>query len=500
MDRHVLKKFLFFFVFFVCFAKYTGGKFLQKEITKETMGVINSKASKHVVERKSLMLFNNLIYLMYKCDKYIGILRYRKTNANLYLLSKGQVATIFKARRDLIKEIGEKIAFFEKKKSGYAFFIGKLYKLAEPFIEGGFRGLSDQESNSLVDEFIKHIEIILPENYSDEYFNNEAKELKKLMVINKKREKIKKYVLLSIVAVISLAVLYRYRKSICNLFKNFFDNQIVKPLRNLRDWLFTSYEEDDLMNMTPEEILRDLEAQKKVVKEKVKDLVVNLDPRVVDPEIGKKSLDGIIEQAKLEGLEGFVAKCIRKAKTMPSKARIKKAKPGWIEWFLFGNKLNKIFGMPPKEKVLEIEIKGLLTRIAATKLLVEAKDGIDSNKLTLILGSFLPLTLASYSFYNLYSRVHNWYYEIPKKKKEINEIMFKLNDIINRNIGSDVISAEDQGFLCYLTNKFKWCLAVVPENVRSSIAKDLSYISSCANYIDKKLQILQSMKIMLYTG
>jgi len=456
---------------------------------------IPQKNSRHFVERKSLMLFNNLIYLMSKCDKYIDAWQFRKKNLNFYLVSKGDFFKIVKARRDLVREIESRIDYFDKKKMIYAAFIGKLYNLAEPFIESTFLKLGDEEVNLYVERFIKEVGFILPDTFSDDYFNDELQELKKFAPQHHKNDKILAYGLGVGASLVVATLLVAYRKSLYNLGKNFLVNQVYKPLRNLKNCLFSDASEYDLLDMSAQELLQDIEAQKNILKDKIKAFILES-----DPEVSPEALESILQEAKKEGFESFVTQCIQKASQGVHNQK-NTSKQGWLEWLFIGNRLRNIFGMPLREKFLEIEIKALLSRLAATKLLYEAKDGIDSNKLTMVLGSLLPVSLVGYGCYKLYQKLYGAYYGIPKKKRDINEIIFKMSDIVNRNMGNKTMSEDDQGLLCYLAHRFKLCLSVVAENIRESFEKDLSYISSVRLAdVNKKLQILQSMKIMLYTG
>jgi len=486
--RSYFCKFFVFLVFLVGTTSLWGNR------VKISVG--QEKNRRHFVERKSLMLFSNLLYLMDECDEYRDAWHFRKKNINLYLVSKGEILEIVKARRDLIREIEKKIEFFDNKKIEYAHFMGKLYKLAEPFIESSFLKLKKEEIAVHIENFIEKINDILPEDFSDNYFNDQLQELKKVAPQSDKHNKVKKYALGICTSFIALVLLVKYRKSVYNLFRNFFVNQLFKPLRNLKNCLFAGVADNDLLDMSVEEILQNLEVQKDALQNKIKQFIL-----LADPQVSEDALHDIVEQAKKEGFESFVVRCIRVAQENPGSKKTG-SKPGWIEWFLIGNRFKEIFGMPPKEKLLELEIKGLLSRLAATKLLYDAKDGIDSNKLTIILGSMLPVCLATYGCYNLYNKIHGWYYGISKKKKDVNEIIFKMSDIINRNMGntSAQLPEEDQGLLCYLAHRFKLCLIVVPETIRSSFEKNLFYISSGTTNANEKLQILQSMKIMLYAG
>ncbi|EKD23341.1 MAG: hypothetical protein ACD_82C00110G0002 [uncultured bacterium] len=169
-----------------------------------------------------------------------------------------------------------------------------------------------------------------------------------------------------------------------------------------------------------------------------------------------------------------------------------------MEWLFFGDKVSEVLGMSAKGKLLETEIKVLLSRFIVTKLLADAKDGIDSNKITMILGSMMPITLTCFGVYKIFSKSYELYRGIPKKKKDIDDMMLKISAIINKNISKKCFNAQDQGFLCYYVNRCKKSLDVVAEHLRPNILADLSYISSSLNLMYEKMQILQSLKIMLY--
>jgi len=493
--RVLLGSFCFLFLSFFIQSLVFAYNNKESKLTRVDVGVYDetNKANRYAVERKSIMIFKNLLYLMEKCDEYIELWSYRKDNVHLYLLSKVEIATFVKARRDVVKEIEAKIEFFDKKKCDYAEFLGKLYELAEPFIRRSYCLLSQQESNDLISQFVQHIDQVLPVHYSDSYFNDELKEINKVAPQCYPKSKFKRYALGAFGAIVTIILLYYCRKKIYNLSRNFLTNQVYKPLRNLHNCLFRSSDDYDFLDMSVEEMLRDLEAQKEVLRSKIKDLV-----KAIDPQVEREFLDGLIEQAKSGGLEAFVAKCIKKAKDSPVSESLKESKPGWIEWFLLGSRVRDALGMSPREKLLELEIKGLLSRLVATQLLVEAKDAIDSNKLNMILGSLLPAVLATVGSYKLLYKVYAWYKEIPKKKRMIHAFMFHISDIINRNIDKQKMGYQDQGHICYLTHRFQDCLSVVPDAIKKSFERDLYYISSCKNPVDKKMQILQSMKIMLY--
>ena len=403
IKRVLLGVFICFGILFTAKSKlvYSGAKLEQLSVFK---------ANRYAIECKSIMLFKNFLHLMKKCDEYIELWNYRKKNINLYLLSKVAIGKLVKARRDVVKEIEAKIAFFENKKHEYAKVLGALYVLAEHFIEGSCRLLSKEENEQLVNQFVEHIDQFLPGNYSDSYFNDELKEIKKTAPEYYPKNKCKRYVLSAGVTIMAMGLVCYCRKSIYNLFRNFLTNQVYKPLRNLHNCLFRSADDYDFLDMSVEEMLNDLEAQKDVLKNKIKDLVM-----AADPQVECEFLDGLIDQAKVGGLENFVAKCIQKARKSPVREGLKESKPGWLEWFFIGNRIRDVFGMSPREKLLEVEIKGLLSRLAATKMLVDVKDGIDSNKLTMIFGSLLPVVLTTFGGYKLSHKIYGWYSGIAKE-------------------------------------------------------------------------------------
>lgn len=453
----------------------------------------DTKSLIRIVERKSISIFNNIINLMYKCDKYEDFWNYRKKNLSLYMLSSGKIVNILKARRDVLTLIDKKLEFFENKKKEYAIFAGNLYKLAEVFIDGSNLDIKEGDINNFLNEFTKKIDSILPKNYSESYFIDERKELKKNMPDNKKEELRKKYYLAGAGTILALVLVIKYRKVLGNFVVNLWSNQIVKPIRSLRDWFLLDTSKDDFLSLSQEEMLVDLEAQKGVIKDKIIDLAIELDPKV-----NKATLGMIMKKAKEAGVEGIVAKCIKKGRGNETRVIQAKTKPGWIEWLFFGDKVSEVLGMSAKGKLLETEIKVLLSRLVVTKLLADAKDGIDSNKITMILGSMMPIVLTSFGVYKIFSKSYELYRGIPKKKKDIDDMMLKISAIINKNISRKSFNAQDQGFLCYYVHRCKKSLDVVAEHLRPNILADLSYISSSLNLMYEKMQILQSLKIMLY--
>lgn len=467
---------------------------LSQNVYAGKLGLKDEKKSViNILEKKSVSIFNNIISLMYKCDKYIEFWQYRKQNLSFYLISNGKFTNILKARRDLLAEIEKKIEFFENKKIQYAIFVGNLYKIAEPFIEGVTVDVKENEINNFAKDFSKKIELVLPKDYSDSYFQDERKDLKSIMPDTKKQDMRKKYYLAGAGTIVVAVLLLRYRKVLSNFVSNFFSNQIIKPIRSLRDWFLADNNSNAFLSMSPEQMLIDLEAQKSVLKGKVADLAKELDPK-----INKVTLDSIMEQAKSAGVEEIVAKCIKKGRGAASSVVKSKTKPGWIEWLFFGNKVSEILGMSAKGKLLETEIKVLLSRLLVTKLLIEGKDIVDSNKITIVLASLMPMVIAGLGVYTVASKSYELYHGIPKKRKDIDSMMLKISGIIHRNIGKSCFDAQDQGFLCYFVNRFRRSLDVVSTNIRSNISTDLSYIASSQNHMDEKMQILQSLKIMLY--
>jgi len=450
-----------------------------------------SKTNVGAIEQRVKKFFDDLTHLMRKCDQFIAYWRKCEKNVDVYMISHFKLKNWKNERRDTLMHIRANIKFLEGKKREYATPLGKLYKVAEPFIDETFKTYDAQEQERILHELSENINDLV----DDSLYQEQMKHIKKFGPPDNSRKKKMLYYAGAVGGVIASGILLYYRKSVVNLVKNFFMNQIIKPLRSLKNCLFGSHKEDAFLRLSVDDLLKDLEAQKYVLKEKIKDLVVQ-----ADPDVGREALDGIIEQAKKEGLEHFVARCIKKASEVPKKR--KKTKQGWIEWFVLGDKISKILGMDPQDKVLELEIKALLTRLSATKMMVDAKDALDSNKLTLVMGSCLPAVVAISAVYAACKRVYNRVNGVYRKKEEINQIICHINEIINRNISrnNNHLSYEDQGFLCFYACRFKRCLSVVSEAMRSSFEKDITYISSSLNSINKKLQILQSMKIMLYAG
>lgn len=465
-----------------------------KDTVKDASGANDSKSLLSIVRAKSIYLYNSIISLMFKCDKYIEFWQYRKKNIGLYLLSNGSISNIFKAKRDLIEDIDKKIRFFEEKKKEYSIFAGKVYKISEIFIEGSKPDLKDDQINSYVQSFTKQIDDILPENYTQDYFMLEKKELKKFMSDDKTARLRKKYYIAGASTIVLLTLMIVYRKTLTNFAINFWSNNIVKPFSALKEWFLIDSREDKFLSLSPKELQDDLEAQKDIISGKVEDFAKELNPK-----IKKDALDKLLLQAKEIGVEGIVAKCIKKARVASASDIIKtETKPGWIEWMIIGNKLNKSLGMSPKAKLIEVEIKVLMSRLLATKILVDAKDMIDSNRLTMVAASFLPMALTGFGVYKAYRIGSDFYNGVPKKKKDVDEMVLRIGEIINKNICNAQLDYSDQGFLCYYVAKFRKSLDVVSQKVRATIAKDLSHITSSINSPEKKFQILQGMKVMLY--
>jgi len=472
-----------FFVLFSC------QQYLFCHVDEPVKMDITVKINVSVVEKRVKKFFNELARLMGRCDRYIAYWHACEKNINVYMISQLRFKNWKNERRDTLMKIRANIKFLDGKKNDYALLLGKLYKAAEPFIEDTWPRFDKQEQEVILQKLAQNINDLV----SDTLYQEQIEFIKKFGPPDNSRKKKILYCAGAAGAIVAAGLLVYYRKPVCNVVRKFFVNQIIKPLKSLKNHLFGSHKKDAFLRVDADEMFKDLEAQKYVVKEKIKDLVVR-----ADPDVSREALDGIIEQAKQEGLERFVSRCVRKAAVLPKSK--KKVKQGWIEWLVFGDKISKILGMDPQDKVLELEIKALLTRLSATKMMLDAKNALDSNKLTLVMGSSLPAVTATYSIYAACKRVYNRVTGVYRKKKEINRIICQINEIINRNIRDDHLSVKDQGFLCFLASRFKRCLSVVPEAMRSSFEKDISYISSCLNSIDKKLQILQSMKIMLYAG
>ena len=470
----------------ICFQ---GNLLCQTEDQVDMELITTTKVNAGAIEQRVRQFFNELVHLMRKCDHYIAYWCGCEKNIGIYMIGNLNIKNWKNERRDTLMKIKANIAFLRGKKREYALLLGKLYNAAESFIEEKFKMLSLQEQEALLDKLALQIDDLV----SDSIYQKQMEYLRSFGPPDRKRKRqIVKYAGI-FGALIAAGLLVYYRKPVFNFLERFFKNHIVRPLVHLKNCVFGSASKHRLTGLSVDDLARDLDAQTHVVTEKFKDLVTQ-----VDPDVSREALDAIIEQAKDDGLEHFIGRCMRIVAELPHGKR--PTTRGWIEWLFLGDRVNRIFGMDPQSKLLELEIKALLSRLSATKMMLDAKEALDSNKLTLVMASGIPAVIALCSAYAIYKKVYNRVTGVYRKRQEINRVICQINEIINRNINNDHLSDVDQGFLCFFASRFKRCLPVVPVAMRSSFEKDITYISSSSNSIDKKLQILQSMKIMLYAG
>lgn len=422
-------------------------------------------------------LFDVLIDMMRLCDDYLDFWQGKSNSMKLRLWLNNDTQGF--------EDIDKKILLLQEKKIGYAQSLGKLFRVAEPFIQDEqLSGIKDQKNiDKLQVEARGVICKIIAELSFKNYKDNEIESLQFSKPPRDFRYRILKYSFATVGTIAGCVILYKQRRAIRDYIAKFWKENIVAPCKNINSYFRNQ-------SLIPIDIAPDeCEAQREIIKDKIKDLVLDIDPNVK-----KDILGGVIEHASKTGLERFVHHCVKKAVEIQEK-NPKKYKKSWLQWFLGG----RLFNVSPKTKILELEIKGLITRLKVTEILIDAKNTIDDNRLTIILASLAPVAIVGYLSYKIRRGAHRWSYDYYRNKKQIETTLLKIGELLICNLDKGILSCEDQGFLCYYLQKLRNSISAVDKKKIDSFERFIKVLESCSNTIDKKFKTLQYVNFMLYS-
>ena len=393
-----------------------------------------------------------LLQEMETCDQYLAYWNYQKKHIYLYLIGKGTLRIWGEDKSDALYQIEQKIVLIEDVKKRYAALLG-LYK------KGHRVGADLDVENDLL------YRVKPPSDFDRNFLQ---------------------YSLVAIGAVIGACLVYKHRDFLNKSVHTLYKNNIKRPWNSLKNYLLDKKESGI-------DVDKDIIGQRKALKYKIQDIA-----RELRPDLNDEALERISEHARKQGFEDFLADFINNYAQWGKKSKdvTIERKESWFGWIF---SLKKLFGMSPKAKILELEVKGLITRLKATQLLVEANDIVNKNKLNLILLTMSPNAIVSFLIYAACQKVRSMYKNanLAKNKRKINNLLLQINEIITKNIGSNSLSDENQGFLCYYNHQL---LQVLPEYIRVYFETMLSEFESSSNTVDQKLKIFQSINFALHTS
>jgi len=443
----------------------------------------------YIVAQRSRELYYVLLDLIYLCDDYIDYWQEQNKNITVYLIKKGKLR--FREWGDnkdaATQEIAKKIYDLEIKKRGYAKLLGKLQFVAEDVIKNGT--LVKGRVKALEKDVFVVIDDILSGKTIHVFRKKEVKSISLLKAPSNFKRNIVKYMVGLAAVAAAIWGVYVNRSCVADFCRYFYEDRLVYPFKQLKNY-FLCNEDDAFWGESVEDFEKSVIDQREILKDKIKDFV-----QFVSPRTKKNALDDMIEQAKEMGIEGFVHSCLQNASIFNSE-EAKNGKKGWLEWVIG----DRLFGMSPKAKFMEVEIKSLLSRLAATQMMLDAKRELKGNKLLLVLASFAPTAAIAYGGGSLLSKVNQFFLSVYQKKRKLKKFIFKISEILIKNVGREKLSEEDQGLICYFTKRLRHCSLVVNKSFRSSFEGDTHLLGSSVNSVEQKLQVLQYMRILLYSS
>jgi len=385
------------------------------------------------------------------CDAYLSYWNYQKKHINLYLIANGNYRIWGQSRLDALYDIEQKLALISELKKRYISLFG-LHKKGHT-VETDF----DKVDDPLLD-------VRPPTDFDRNFW---------------------KYSLAGIAGVIGACLVYKHRAFLTKSIHTLYKNNIKRPWNSLKNYLL---DKDPSVTHTDKDII----GQRKALQYKIQDIAKEL-----RPDLATEALERIADHAKRQGFEDFLADFVHNhahwginSPNIPLKRK--------VSWVQLLSPLRKIFGMSPRAKLLELEIKGLISRFKATQMLVDAHDIVNKNKLNLILLTMIPNGVLGLAFYMAYQKMRAFFKktELAKKKRKMKALLLQINEILTRNVGADSFSDEDYGFLCYYNYRL---LRTLPEHMGAYFATLVSELESLSNTIDQKLKIFQSINFALHT-
>jgi len=438
----------------------------------------------HVVVDKSRNLYAGFLNMISTCDEYLDYWTEQKKYPFMYLLNKGKLAFWGDQKRRAVQDIEETIGFLQEKKNKYILLLGKLYKSAYPYIDEDVPLI--KKTGFHVGQQVLHLVAHMTKN-EDAFHKTELQSIKHAQPPTHVKRNAVNYTLAAAAFVVGAGVLYTHKDILKTCTNTFYKNNLEKPLKGLKD--YSQGKKDlDMSARIGDVSEKDIEAQVAALQNKIKTFI-----KAVRPDENQEPLDGILDHAKSECMERIVVDLVNKSDISANTSKV-----GWIEW-VFGKTLTSFLGMPPKAKFLEVEIKGLISRLHATKMMLEAKNLMKDNRLVLILLTLTPMAVASYLTYATFKRCKAWFTGESKKAQQLKNLLFKINEVVNDNIGKDM-SCECQGLLCYYAHRLRKTSCVVPKALQESFTGLVYVLQSCTHSVEQKMQILQSIHFALYTS
>lgn len=442
----------------------------------------------YLFAEKTQNLFTVLLEMTDICDECLAYWISQQKNPNVYMINKGFFTLWGKQKKNVQDEMTQNIAWLEEKKNTYIGLLGKLYSVAHPYIEKDCflikRNISIRADISDV------IAQIISNGSISSFYKKEVSDLEYLRPPSHFKKYAFHYGVGSALITLGAFLLYKNKNFLQTCAVTFYKNNLENPLKSLQ-----IYSKGENNNIDPFAHMgdvseKDIEAQRIALLRKFKTFI-----KEVRPGENQEVLDGILEHARSECMEKVVVDLVAQSDL----SNIRLEKRGWFEW-LFGGCLHNFLGMPPKAKLLEVEIKGLISRLHATKMLLDAKNLMEDNRLLLILVTLVPTILTTYFSFNIAKKIRAWISGDSQKEQQLKYYISQINEVVNKNIGKDTLSCEDQGLLCYYAHKLCSLSSIVPVSLQNSLEILALSLRSCSNSIDQKMQILQSLYFSLYSS